>query len=193
MMKNFRMISVILILILALASTSFATTVDIKESNYSYSTLAASSATLIRMGGNWQLWDGIPSAYASQSWSSWQSYNDTLSAYSISALTYEMADSIIAGFGGWWSVIGIGFLANDVNQMGTAAFFQNIINSAPLVNGVKTSYSRVYESHASSFSGTQQFSKVYIRYYTNSARTIIAGTSETLFLYAWPTGSSPER
>lgn len=155
----------------------------------SNSTKAVAAATLIRMGTNWQLWDGVPSTYANQSWSSWQTYNDTLDAYSVAALTYEMADDIIVGIGGWWTLVGLGFLSNDVNQMGTAAFFQSIVSSAPTVNGVKTSYARYYESHASSASGTQQFSKVYVKYYTNAARTTLAGTSETLFLYAWPTGA----
>lgn len=189
MKKHFRIISAILILVLCMTSISFASTSKIDSEKTNSMSATAASATLITMGTNWQLWDGIPSTYATQSWSSWQTYNDTLSAYSVVELTYDMANAIIVPFGGWWSLIGLSLLASSANQMGTATFFQGIINTAPTVNGAKTSYARVYESHASAASGYQQFSKVYIKYYTNSARTTLAGTSETIFLYSWATGS----
>jgi len=192
MKKHLRIISAILILVLCMTSFSFAATSETNLDNNN-SMAVTESASLIRMGGNWQLWDGVPSAYASQSWSSWTSQNFSFDAMDYAALFYDMGSCIIAGYAGWWSVIGMGFLAYDTERMGSETFFDGIIATAPLVNGVKTSYAKIYESHASSYSGTQQFSKVYIKYYTNSARTILAGTSETLFVYAWPTGSSPEQ
>jgi len=189
MKKYFRIISAILILVLCMTSISFASTSKIDSGKTNSMAASAAAATLITMGTNWQLWDGIPSTYATQSWSSWQTYNDTLSAYSVAELTYDMADTIMFKFSGWWNVVGMTFLAVSVKEMGTATFFQGIINTAPMVNGTKTSYVRAYESHASSASGYQQFSKVYIKYYTNSARTTPVGTSETIFLYSWATGS----
>lgn len=184
-----RIVSAVLVLVMSMSSISFAAVSESIAKENSTSNAVAASATLIRIGGNYHLYKGVPSDFSHLNWSAWDTYKDTLDAYSVANLTYDMASAISTKLGGWWAVIGLGFLANDVNYMGTAAFFQTIVNGAPMVNGYKTSYAKFYESHASSASGSLQYSKVYVAYYSDSSYKVNVGTSDTLCLYAWVTGS----
>lgn len=180
---------VMLIMILCMTSFSFASggTITPYDENLLKST--ASSGTLIRMGTNYQLYDGVPSAFQNLTWSSWATHSMPIDATDAFTVALGGVSLVKSKVGGIWGLIGLTMLTNDLNEVMGEVFFQNVVNNAIIVSGKKTAYARAYESFAQSASGTLQYSKVYVRYFKDSTYSTPVGTTNTLCLYAWPTGA----
>lgn len=182
-----RIVSAVLVLVMSMSSISFAAVSESIAKENSASNSAAASATLIRLGGNYQLWDGVPSSFGNLTWSQWATHSSSMDAATPLSVVAGTASLIKGGAGGIWSLIGASLLTNDINNVMGEAFFQNVVSNATVLpGGTKTAYARVYESHAQSYSGTLQYSRVYVTYYTNSSYSTSCGTTNTLCLYAWP-------
>jgi len=190
-MKNIsRIISVVLIVVLCMTSLSFASTKTPNYNDTSQSTVTATAtATLIRTGGNYQLWNGVPSSFGNLTWSAWATHASPIDAATPLSVVAGGVALIKSGARGGWGLIGAALLTNEINNLIGELFFRNIANNATLVSGKKTAYARVYDSYAQSASGTLQYSKVYVKYYSNSTYSTCVGTTNTLCLYSWPTGS----
>ena len=188
MKKLFRFISAILVIVLCMTSISLAAAADTNYNinNNSSNTASASSAYLIRSGGNYQIWHGVPSAFSNLAWSDYALKTTSLDAISAAGLLNGLASAIRTKYSKW-KILSLAFLVADLNSIATDAFLLNVVNSIP----DETAYGRIYESHASSSSGTLQYSKLYVKFYSNSSYSSSSyiGSSDTICLYAWPTGS----
>ena len=185
MQKIFKGLIFILVLTLSMTSMCFA---EVKESNNTVN--AAAGVTLIDYGSNYQVYLGVPSDYANLNWSSYANKPATINFTDWTKIAYSVAGIIKdRGIGGIFGGLGLAFLVDDLNQAGSDALYQRVYNKAPVIDGHKTSYFRVYESHAT-VGGYHQYSRLYVNFYEDNTYKKQVGTTDVLCMYSW---ASPGR
>lgn len=196
-MKRKKIITIFVATVIMLSSstTVFATSdlnISTESSNYTQNAeepVPAAYSSVYARGNNWILFNGVPSDYQNLNWGPWKARTKKVYGFNDAASLAAGISSLFTSTPGWL-IVGTSILNNMGQDMWTQNILNNIVKNAPIVNGKKTVYAKIMESHVENlYPSALAYSKIYVKFYSDTSLENCVGTSDTMCLYAWQMGA----